>query len=109
SSDSTRASRFSRCCTTGWVTRSIVHVRYSRSTSPPDGWDGNRNEDFITTSRSIAGVGSCGALWQYCHSVERADGPEWQWQYCYNAPVDPTPAIKTSDHRSNGLGINPTH
>src|SRR5256714_14467538 len=41
----------------------------------------------------IAGVGSTGALWQYCHSVERADGPAWQWQYCHNAPQDPTPAI----------------
>src|SRR5437016_7636926 len=35
----------------------------------------------------IAGVGSTGALWQYCHSVESADGPEWQWQYCHNAPT----------------------
>src|SRR5438045_8969734 len=38
---------------------------------------------------TIAGVGSAGALWQYCHSVESADGPEWQWQYCHNAPQDP--------------------
>src|SRR5437588_5961610 len=45
----------------------------------------------------IAGLGSRGALWQYCHSVERADDPEWQWQYCHNAPQDPTPAIKISE------------
>src|SRR5436190_8135563 len=48
----------------------------------------------------IAGVGSTGALWQYCHSVESADGPEWQWQYCHNAPQDPTPAIiSTANNR----------
>src|SRR5205814_10511478 len=37
----------------------------------------------------IAGVGSTGAVWQYCHSVERADGPAWQWQYCHNAHRTP--------------------
>src|SRR5256714_13301759 len=45
----------------------------------------------------IAGVGSTGALWQYCHWVESADGSEWQWQYCHNAPQDPTPAIRISE------------
>src|SRR5438270_6558963 len=39
----------------------------------------------------IAGVGSTGALWQYCHSVERADGPAWPWQHCHNAPQGPLP------------------
>src|SRR5438046_3039227 len=45
----------------------------------------------------IAGVGSTGALLQHCRSVESADGPAWQWQYCHNAPQDPTPASRISE------------
>src|SRR5204862_4747808 len=34
------------------------------------------------------------ALWQYCHSVESADGREWQWQYCCNAVTSAASAYK---------------
>src|SRR5205085_6960441 len=49
----------------------------------------------------IAGVGSCGALWQYCHCHSGPSALSTLWQYCHNAPMDPTPAI-TLARRSLG-------
>src|SRR2546423_14492587 len=48
-------------------------------------------------SMVIAGVGSCGALWQYCHCHSGPSALSTLWQYCHNAPVDPTPAIRISE------------